>query len=51
MITIKGVTCNYLRSNLAYDIYKIIGNGFNQYHYELRNTGITEEEILSQYID
>lgn len=50
-MTINGISCYLIRSNGAYDIYHIIGNGFNEFHYELRNTGITEAEILSQYND
>ena len=47
----NGITCLYVRSNEAYDIYRISSANFVEYHYELRNNGVTEDEILSQYVD
>lgn len=47
--TKNGYTCTYIRSNEVYDIYLISGNGLHEYVQQLRNTGITEEQILDAY--
>ena len=56
-MTRNGITVTYLRSNAAYDIYEVMGvmnveeNEDPHYHEELRNNGVTEEMVLSQFAD
>lgn len=50
MTTLGKYSIKYVRSNAIYDIYLITGNGLHEYVYELRNTGITEYQILEAYV-
>jgi hypothetical protein len=53
----RGITVTYLRSNSAYDIYRVTGvdtveeNGEPIYHEELRGGGINEEYVLNLYVE
>jgi hypothetical protein len=49
MTIIGNYAIRYVRTNAVYDIYLITGCGLHEYVYELRNTGITEEQILEAY--
>jgi len=50
-MTKNGITVVYVRSNEAYDIYRVMGNGFSKYVEMPRNCGYTEEDVLNDYID
>lgn len=47
--TENGITVSYVRSNEVYDIFKVFGNGFDEYHYALRSSMHDAESVLAGY--
>lgn len=50
-MTKNGITVTYLYSNALYDIYKVSGNGLNEYAERVRNQGYSEQSVLDDYIN
>lgn len=48
MATENGITVRYVRSNEAYDIFKVFGNGHDTY--VQRPRGTSEEDVLNDFL-